>query len=133
VEQEQPGERRERRFTRPAEEGARPGSYAPTDAATTTAAPNTGGEGAATEAEIMTKLPRSRPERRSTRRTGAKGTRKTTATRSAASRKRTAARKQPQRGLTDQITDATIQTATMPFRATFAIARRAGRLIGRLR
>jgi hypothetical protein len=89
--------------------------------------------------EIMTKLPHSRPERRSTRRAGATGQRRrTTTARSASSRKRAAATKKatpakPARGLREQITETTIQTATMPFRATFALARRAGRLVGRLR
>lgn len=158
MEQEQPGERRERRFARPAEEAPRPGSFAPdvtADVSATGAAapstaiesppqtPSTDGDENATEAaepEIMTRLPRSRPERRSTRRTGATGQRRrTTTARSASSRKRTAATKKtttPEksaRGLREQITDATIQTATMPFRATFALARRAGRLVGRLR
>jgi hypothetical protein len=159
VEQQQPGERRERRFARPAEEeGPRPGSFAPDvtaeASATGAAAPSTAiesppqtpsadGDEKSTEGaegEIMTRLPRSRPERRSTRRTGATGQRRrTTTARSANSRKKAAATKkttkqqQPARGLREQITDATIQTATMPFRATFALARRAGRLVGRLR
>jgi hypothetical protein len=156
VEQQQPGERRERRFARPAEEeGPRPGSFAPdvtADASATGAAapstaiesppqtPSADGDEKSTEGaegEIMTRLPRSRPERRSTRRTGATGQRRRTTT--ASSRKKAAATKkttkpqQPARGLREQITDATIQTATMPFRATFALARSAGRLIGRLR
>jgi hypothetical protein len=157
VEQEQPGKRRERRFARPAEEGPRPGSFAPdvtTDVSATAAAapsaaiespqtPSADGDEAATEAagaEIMARLPRSRPERRSNRRAGATGQRRrTTTAKSAGSRKGAAATKkaktpeQPARGLREQITDATIQTATMPFRATFALARRAGRLVGRLR
>jgi hypothetical protein len=104
--------------------------------------PSADGDEKAAEAaggEIMTKLPRSRPERRSTRRAGATGQRRrTTTARSAGSRKRAtgtkkAAPEKPARGLREQITDATIQTATMPFRATFALARRAGRLVGRLR
>jgi hypothetical protein len=146
VDQEHPGERRERRFARPAEEGTRPSSSAP-DA--TANAPSTaiesppaapGDEAAAGEPEIMTRLPRTRPERRSTRRAGATGQRRrTNAARSASSRKRTPAAKgattakHQDRGVREQITDAAVQTATMPFRTTFALARRAGRLIGRLR
>ncbi len=157
MEQQQPGERRERRFARPAEEGSRPGSLAPdapADVSGTAAAqpstaiesppqaPSAGGDNATADAEteIMTRLPRSRPERRSTRRAGATGQRRrTSAARSGSSRKRPAAKKgattaaKPARGLREQITDATVQTATMPFRATFALARRAGRLVGRLR
>jgi hypothetical protein len=156
VDQEHPGGRRERRFTRPAEEGTRPGSSAPdvtANAPATTAAPPStaiesppaapsagGDEAAAAEPEIMTRLPRTRPERRSSRRAGATGQRRrTNAARSASSRKRTPAAKgaktakQQDRGMREQITDAAVQTATMPFRTTFALARRAGRLIGRLR
>jgi hypothetical protein len=88
----------------------------------------------------MTKLPRTRPERRSARRAGATGQRRKAAgTRAGSSRKRTAAAKgatsakQSERGLREQITDTAGQTATLPLRATFAIARRAGRLIGRRR
>jgi hypothetical protein len=157
VDQQPPGERRERRFARTAEEGTRPG-FTPdvtADAPATTAAPPStaidsppaapsgGGDEALAEGaepEIMTKLPRTRPERRSSRRAGATGQRRRTgAARSASSRKRTSATKQAttakrtNRGRREQITDAAIQTATMPFRATFAIARRAGRLVGRLR
>jgi hypothetical protein len=152
VDQEHPGERRERRFARQAEEGTRPGSASDATAnapATTAAPPSTaiesppaapGNEAAAAEPEIMTRLPRTRPERRSTRRAGATGQRRrTNAARSASSRKRTPAAKgattakQRDRGRREQVTDAAVQTATMPFRATFALARRAGRLIGRLR
>jgi hypothetical protein len=153
VEEQLPGERRERRFARPAEEGQRPGSDVTADPSNA-AGPSTAiqsppqtasadGEqkaADANEAEIMTKLPRARPERRSSRRTGSTGQRRRTPTgRSAGSRKRTgtakkAAKPAPStRGLREQITDATIQTATMPFRATFGLARRAGRLIERLR
>jgi hypothetical protein len=155
VEEQLPGERRERRFARPAEE-ARPGSLAPDvtadqskSAAKSTAIespPQTASADGeqkaadANEAEIMTRLPHARPERRSSRRTGSTGQRRrTTTARGAGSRKRAAATKKaavptpPARGLRGQITDATIQTATMPFRATFALARRAGRLLERLR
>ena len=148
MDQEYPGERRERRFARPAEEGQRPGPLPPDPTAnapaTTAAPPSTAIESPpaadAAGPEIMTNLPRSRPERRSSRRAGATGQRRRTTTgRSASSRKRTAATKkaatskQPARGVREQISGAAIQTATMPFKATFALARRAGRILGRLR
>jgi hypothetical protein len=126
VEEQLPGERRERRFARPAEEGQRPGSFQPDVTAdpSNATAPSTAiesppqtatADGAqkpteADEAEIMT------------------GTRKRATT-----AKKAAAPAASTRGRREQITDATIQTATMPFRATFGLARRAGRLIQRLR
>jgi hypothetical protein len=151
VEQQHPGEPRERRFARPAEEEARRGPLTPSEtqevAAATAAPPSaaiespptTSGAPTGTEPEIMTKLPRSRPERRSTRRAGATGQRRGAAgTRSASARKRTTTAKQatpakPARGRREQLTDAAVQTATMPMRVTIGLARRGGRLIGRLR
>jgi hypothetical protein len=134
-------EQRKRRFARPAEEGS-----AGAVPSTATESPQTAiadGESKpteATEAEIMTRLPHTRPERRSSRRSGATGQRRrTTKARAAGSRKRAATAKKSasttksDRGLRQQITDLTIQTATLPIRTTFALARRAGRLTERLR
>jgi hypothetical protein len=143
VEEQLPGERRERRFARSAEKGHPSNAAAPSTAIEsppqTASADGEQKAADANEAEIMTRLPHARPERRSTRRTGSTGQRRRTSTARGAGRKRAATTKKaagrvpPTRGLREQITDATIQTATMPFRATFGLARRAGRLLERLR
>ena len=90
------------------------------------------------EAEVMSNLPHTRPQRRSPRRTGqASGRARSTAAKRNAGRRRQPAkqttRPQATTGLPERALGIAVTTATAPLRASVAIARRAGSLIGRLR
>jgi hypothetical protein len=99
----------------------------------------------AVEDEIMSKLPRKRPQRRATRRTSAQGTarkstaRKTTAKKASAKRTSTAGRSSRSAkakntpSLPEQAMGAAISAARFPLRVGAGLARRTNDLIGRIR
>ena len=99
----------------------------------------------AVEEEIMSKLPRKRPQRRGTRRTAAQGTARKGTTRKSTAKKASAKRTTAARGSTrnakakntpslpEQALGAAITTARLPLRIGAGVARRANDLIGRIR